>query len=126
MDIKGEVMSDCFDHELDAFHSMEHDYHSGEGRSRGRSGFSYNRNYHHSKVLSKWRLVKRTEKAKLFEFTTETKDSLKVSQHWIPSKLVKREADGLYIWDGYKFDNPVSVQEYNLDEINDSWVDTNI
>jgi len=103
-------MSDCFDHGLDAFHSMEYDYHSGEGRSRGGSSFSHNRNYHHSKVLSKWRLVKRTEKAKLFEFTTETNDKIKVSEHWIPSKLIKREVDGLYIWDGYKFDSPVSVQ----------------
>lgn len=101
-------MSDCFDHEVDAFDSMEYDYHYGSPKYT--SNFSYNRMYHHTKVLSKWRLIKKTEKAKLFSFMEETENEIKISEHWIPKKLIKREADELYIWSGYKFNNPVKVQ----------------
>jgi hypothetical protein len=88
-------MSDCFDHMVDAYEDFEargfDEDSSGFSRGRSRRSktpFSYDPLYYHTSK-SFIRIVKRTEKAILFEFD-------KLGEQWVPEKLCRQldEASG--------------------------------
>lgn len=90
-------MSDCFDHEMDAWESQAHDSLYGDGDG----GRSYNRSrerdplHYHNKYMD-ISIEATTEKAYLIKFNDGDKC-------WVAKKLCKKlEKDSVYIWHGVK------------------------
>ncbi|BFG81819.1 hypothetical protein [Pseudomonas phage PP21] len=84
---EGLVMSDCFDHMVDAYEDFEARGFDEGGfgfirRRRLKSSFSRDPLYYHTS-MSFLRIVKRTEKAILFEFD-------KLGEQWVPEKLCRQ------------------------------------